>query len=423
MELCNMKGKTVASPPRHPRMTPQMLTLGRDDDMRPEHPPNATNPSASSTVSSLGPPRNTSQSWWKTVSNPFSNDNHDQLRTATAAAATTTVTTTSRSEEMLVSEETDGNHYETITDEGDGSVRCRHDPETIPRESLLDSSSTTDHKHRFSLHRPLGMVERFHDSLLKMTGSKDSAEDEGTGCEPTPEDALKQDCHFFYRDMDENAHSLQRPRPGWRARVLLHDEALPSFEYSQAITVLSPPVLQRYRTKFEQLNRYLEPTNRHRHATYDLELDEHDHESGVASACQRDSIVRSQTAEASSLFYYHHNGKMLMRLPRDQVRLLMDPDLEPGILSVEQWRVESEKDRDARSSDKTDLPPLRYVLTVNDDLYRMLISELSDHLVSRYGRFHHCFHEDQKMDIRLAIVLLVILLLILFITTEIWPTE
>lgn len=48
----------------------------------------------------------------------------------------------------------------------------------------------------------------------------------------------------------------------------------------------------------------------------------------------------------SSLFY-EQDGRMLMKLPRDQVRLVMDYDLEPGILSVEQWRNREDAERTA----------------------------------------------------------------------------
>ena len=48
-----------------------------------------------------------------------------------------------------------------------------------------------------------------------------------------------------------------------------------------------------------------------------------------------------------SSMFFEQDGKMLMRLPRDQVRLVMDYNLEPGILSVEQWR--SQEDATAAS--------------------------------------------------------------------------
>ena len=165
-------------------------------------------------------------------------------------------------------------------------------------------------------------------------------------------------------------------------------------------------------------------------------------------------IVRSDTARQSSLFFMA-DGRMLMRLPRDRVRLLVDPDLEVGVLSVEQCRVASalvltntdheksdhsekdttsivtDQDRTSRSYDNENqgfrstkmdqnellipLPELRYVLTVSDDLYRKIVEEMSPTGTKYFCCTRGCCNDEEKVDIRIAFFLFGSTLLILFI--------
>jgi len=84
---------------------------------------------------------------------------------------------------------------------------------------------------------------------------------------------------------------------------------------------------------------------------HDLFLDEDDGgENGLSPSSYREhipsptnNVVMGATSLANphgvrSSMFFEQDGRMLMRLPRDQVRLVMDYNLEPGILSVEQWR-------------------------------------------------------------------------------------
>lgn len=138
----------------------------------------------------------------------------------------------------------------------------------------------------------------------------------------------------------------------------------------------------------------------------------------------------------SSSLCYEANGQLLMRLPRDQVRLLMDPDLPPGILSVEQWRiVRHDKQQDgAVFDDSSDYyyhnhrnkgnmssssppPSLRYVLTVSDDLYKSLVAEMSPTTIQFFCCPRACCNEEERADIRVAVCLLLIILGILLINT------
>jgi hypothetical protein len=130
------------------------------------------------------------------------------------------------------------------------------------------------------------------------------------------------------------------------------------------------------------------------------------------------------------------------KVPRDQVRLLMDPDLEAGILSVEQWRCKETADdigssrqgcetgrnhrapssfqtepTAAASSSSSSPPPLRYVLTVSDDLYRSVVAEMSPTTTKYFCCPRACCNEDERADIRVAVYLLLVILVILFINT------
>jgi hypothetical protein len=332
----------------------------------------------------------------------------------------------------------------------------------------------------------------------------------------TTEDALERDCSFFYRqeedddqlqgggecddnnsdrfDMDPSISPRRRGRRH-RFRTLLRQQDDPfhprhAFLYQDAVDVLSPSVLQEYKTRYKQLNQVDAVMDYNDDAedpfeddvvdgvyngialaaalsSHSLQLDEHDDTAVYAGRHRREtsnssSIVRSDTAFHSSLCYLHH-GRLLMRLPNDQVRLVMDPDLEAGILSVEQWRRRAEKKSASNMSqqrqqqrhhwnsssslteeaieeqeeEEVELPPLRYVLTVPMDLYQKLVKEMSHGITSRSSSssssccclcsaFLSCFqcniqykHGDEKMDIRIAIWLLSTVLILLFLNTVI----
>ena len=51
------------------------------------------------------------------------------------------------------------------------------------------------------------------------------------------------------------------------------------------------------------------------------------------------AIVSDSLRQSSLLYIHAESGMVQLRLPTDNVRLLMDPHLEPGILSVERVRV------------------------------------------------------------------------------------
>lgn len=116
-----------------------------------------------------------------------------------------------------------------------------------------------------------------------------------------------------------------------------------------------------------------------------------------------------------------------MTLPRDQMRLIMDNDLEPGIVSVEQWRKADDQYEGLTSISQMEMtPPLKYVLTVPDDLYRRVVSEMSYRLMPPCWGFFKCchYHDDtEHADIRLALVILAVTFTLVFGFTLEWRTE
>lgn len=239
---------------------------------------------------------------------------------------------------------------------------------------------------------------------------------------------ILRDGHFYYRDMESAVSS----------RI----EIEPNCSYFQAPSIAVDPELKQYRDKFEDLNKDAKRLELDRLEECDLQLySNEDLDVNEIPRDARSSILR--TVETSSLFYEIEGGGMtLLCLPRDHVRLAMDPELQTGTLAVEQWRRESETGQDIPLSqrrfcsfcpgckkeftfgrDFSIHPDLRYTLVVNDDLYRNLISELSSHLTEPYCGINKWCLEDEKIDIRVAIGFLIIVFSLMFATTIVWPTQ
>ena len=367
-------------------MTPQMLTLGRDASD--SQVPAAANYRGEEDDDSKSEGH---QSWWKSRFGGSPKDDGESR-----------------------------NEYQSLEEKNDSS------PPSVEMESTRRKPQQRSKRRSSSIH----------ESLLRDSSSVQDSRPTGLSLQQSPlsrEQIVQRDCDFFYRDMQEETTSPRR----FSARVLVRERngvagiSQPAFEYSQAVTVLSPPVLQRYRTRFEQLNRALpqrEP---------DVEDDDYDLRlTATSAAWQQDQIHLTDTVETSSLFFQlKDSNKMLMRLPRDQVRLLMDSDLEVGILSVEQWREDDSDNESAarnarenkrmsrRASFNQRHPPLRYTLTVEDDLYRKIVSEMSDRLTEPFCHSSRCCVEDEKVDIRVAVTILTVVLFVIFLTTIEWPTE
>ena len=350
----------------------------------------------------------------------------------------------------------------------DNTTDCEEPPEGYKSLDEEKKSNYERPKHDHRLSDPLASPEAVQDQLLPRStfggrssptrptfrrsfldglGNSGAASTEEFGSTNVTEDALRSDCSLFFRSDDETngnsdalggrndrSHSARKSRRGFR--TLRQHEHQHAFSYKDAVDVLAPTFLNQYKTRYEQLNQDMVPLKQD-DGLHSLLLEEG--ECTVTTACSnnRAGIVRTDTAIHSSLFYQHH-GRLLMRLPMDQVRLFMDPDLEPGVLSVEQCRPpESDEqhihpDRGSISTKEVagtakleatasaDLPRLRYVLTVHGDLYQRIVSEMSDGLTKPYCGLSRCCHDNEKVDIRIAIAILTVMLLILFINVFFW---
>ena len=248
----------------------------------------------------------------------------------------------------------------------------------------------------------------------------------------TVEDRLKQDCSFFYQGMEVMTPQSSRRGLQPLASVLSHSGLLSTAEGT------------RFRATYERLNQDVALAV----DTHDLFFDEpsspprYTHGAGFVSSTQN----LSQNTEKLSTLFFEQDGRMLMKLPRDQVRLIMDPGLEPGILSVEQWRkvdptifdpagplVGDEEDGRMVVLDDPDsyptmkmkqLPELRYVMTVPDDLYRRVVAEMSYALMPPWwGCFMCCSESEGRADIKLALAILSVTLFLMFVSTMEWPTD
>lgn len=186
----------------------------------------------------------------------------------------------------------------------------------------------------------------------------------------------------------------------------------------------------------------------------------------------------------SSLSYFH-KGRVQMRLPTDHIRLAMDEYLEPGILIVERPLMQSEMDptsrthvdqrngslsdentsdahmpllenshqddeviqsdtiRSMRNTDtnmnvklpllgddqddieQQNLEPLNYILTVDQNIYKRLLADISS---SRMPcGFYYCCHDtvdhSKNVHIGVAIAILSVVFTFLFVATCIWPLD
>jgi hypothetical protein len=223
---------------------------------------------------------------------------------------------------------------------------------------------------------------------------------------PSAEDQLRQDCHFFYQGLEDQP----TPDKGRRLRPFSSNKTRAIRNSSRDGAV--------FRVKYQRLN---EDTQEKFGRHHDLALQEE----GPGDQPVRfssDLSINVLDTQHSSLFY-EQDGRTLMKLPRDQMRLMMDNDLEPGIISVEQWR---HADKAYSGSQMETNPPLQYVLTVPDDLYRRVVSEMSYRLMPPCWGFFKCchYHDDsERADIRLALLILSVILTLIFVFTMEWRTE
>lgn len=253
--------------------------------------------------------------------------------------------------------------------------------------------SKSDEDESASQYQALGVPSsltegKYIDPLQRV----DSVSPTSASLSSTIEDQLRNDCSFFYQGMEDSSQGKKK----YRKMAL---DRLPQ--------VLSSRENAKFRAQYERLNQDIVV-----YAGDDLFLDEE-----APETIDFQSI--SNSVKNSSLCY-KQNGRLMMKLPRDQVRLIMDEDMGPGIVSVEQWRREDKLSPEGGGESS---PPLRFVMTVPDDLYRRVVAEMSHQIFPPCCGLFKCCNEKERADIRWALAIIAVVLLLLFIGTEEYHTQ
>jgi len=201
----------------------------------------------------------------------------------------------------------------------------------------------------------------------------------------TREDEILHESSFFYRDLDE----VLTRKPSHSGSI-----------------VLPPSQRSAYRARYQQLNQeYI--------VEDDLDLWEED-----ALRPPPQTIIQDFS---NSSLYYKQDGRVLMKLPKDKVRLVMDPELgEPGILSACITSSNNKKKIDATTIMDAPHTEISYVLTVPPDIYRKVVLELAH---AHTTTCSSCFESEDKVSIQVAIGLLCVILTLLFINVIIYPGD
>ena len=103
-----------------------------------------------------------------------------------------------------------------------------------------------------------------------------------------------------------------------------------------------------------------------------------------------------------------------------RTRLVRSSALRTGIWSVEQWRREDKLSPEGGGESS---PPLRFVMTVPDDLYRRVVAEMSHQIFPPCCGLFKCCNDKERADIRWALAIIAVVLLLLFIGTEEYHTQ
>ena len=303
-------------------------------------------------------------------------------------------------------------HQNHKDDDGDG------DEETAEYYGTISATEEPNKDDSFKSQQRSTTLSKMHQSLLR-----------NLPLPTTKEDQILQDCSFLYRPVQDDHHTTTSPTRNTNNRnhhrrslraVLDPPPDGVSTLYRDAQDVLSPPAVAQYQVRYHQLNQEYAHEERDRF--------EHFNEYGIAVPRRHDLTLQESSLRPtghhhltsgtlqSSLFFQHEaNGRFLLRLPRDHVRLLVASPhdtafpLEPGILSVIQCR---------RAND----PPskhLEYCLTVPPNLYQRVVSEMNQYAGKHLGGggLDSSFYASDHADIRLAVGILVVIMVILGINT------
>jgi len=341
--------------------TPQMLTLGRD----------ASDIQRRFRSSAVEKPRG--RGWLESITRTFSTREDEttdlpeyvSLEACSSSKLTTSVKSLGEGRFSTLQHQPDVAHLSRQVSEGDQQQIHRQNCRKLPNSRIKS----------------------------KLTQGKEYESDKSS------QENVQSDCGLFFGDLETHQH-----RHAWYPQQV---QGVTNSSNSYSAAMISPPVYRHYHNKYLQLNRDLSPVGL---------IEPHDLHLESIHTPQQDEIIFTDTLNRSTLFY-QMNGRTLMRLPRDQVRLLMGSEIESGVLSVEQCHSSEELDTSSQ------LYHLRYVLTVDDNLYRTIMSEMSDHLVEPFCGLRSCCLENEKVDIRIALVLLAATFFVLFITTIKWHFE
>jgi hypothetical protein len=204
------------------------------------------------------------------------------------------------------------------------------------------------------------------------------------------EDDILQESSFFYRDLDDSI-VMTKPPP------LLRGSSI----------VLAPSYRSAYHARYQQLNQeYIIENDL---VLLQQEEEEENYDDSVDVVLQpaaRGSIIQDFS---NSSLYYKQDGRVLMKLPKDKVRLVMDPELgQAGILSS------------CSTKNAHDFSDISYILTVPPDIYQKVVLELAH---SHTTILSACFASEDKLSIQVAIGLLSVILVLLFINVIIYPGD
>lgn len=211
---------------------------------------------------------------------------------------------------------------------------------------------------------------------------------------------------FFYRDMDDVIPQRRKSSVGGGGGG----------------GVLPPHERSAYRARFQQLNQEFIVQDDLELFSLDLgENQELPSSSSSLAPPPNNNII--QDFSHSSL-YYKQDGKVLMKLPKDKVRLVMDPELgQAGILSSA-CIITAGKNPDSNNNNNNNEYPafteISYILTVPPDIYQKVVLELAHKHTTICSS---CFVDEDRVAIQVAIGLLIAILLLLFINVLIYPGD
>lgn len=297
------------------------------------------------------------------------------------------------------------------------------------------------------------------------------------------------DVSFFYSGMDDlevSQYRQERNAPHWNHARNLQQESTNYFDHSlrrdfvEAHAYLNAVIKNNINDDDDHVDRQNEGTD-------DDYMDFSTLFSFGCSPSSRERHIDSEKdtrlpaiadITKSSLSYFH-KGRVQMRLPTDHIRLAMDEYLDPGILIIERPMIQSEMDHKSSRSRTNDrrkamlsdaqlpllentydetiicdnirskndpdrnvkqaslleedqddleqqiLEPLNYILTVDQNIYKRLLADISSSRMpcGLYYCCHDTVDHSKNVHIGVAIAILSVVFTFIFVATCIWPLD